>query len=105
MLANVVNNGASSGSYNVALKINGKVEQQRTIEVSPGTAYPVRFTVTKSKLGKYSVDINGQRGSFTILGVGSRQGGGAIEGLLLAVATGVIVILLGLVIIIARRRL
>ena len=99
MLASVVNNGASSGSYNVMLRINGKVEQQRTVEVSPGTAYPVRFTVTKSQPGKYDVAIEGQRTSFMVVGDGASRApasGGLIAILVmsvLVVATAVMLIL------------
>jgi hypothetical protein len=105
VLANVVNNGASSGSYNVVLSINGRVEQQRTIEVSPGTAYPVKFTVTESRPGTYTVNIDNQKGSFVILGAPGGLSQGAGEIILFAVAMAVIVLLSGLLIIVARRRL
>jgi hypothetical protein len=68
VLANLVNKSVTGGSYDVILRINGKVEQQRTVEVSPGTAYPVRFTVTKSQPGTYNVAIENQKTSFTVLG-------------------------------------
>lgn len=74
VLANVVNNGGQTGSYNVALRINGKVEQQRMVEVSPGSAHPVKFTVTKSQPGTYTVAIDGQKASFTVIGAGSSTG-------------------------------
>lgn len=105
ILANMVNSGASSGSYNVALRINGRVEQQRTIEVSPGAAYPVKFIVTKSQPGTYTVNIGDQKSSFIVTGAGSRLGEGMDEGLLLAVAIAAIAILLGLLVVIARRRI
>jgi hypothetical protein len=105
VLANIINNGGSSGSYNVALRINGRVEQQRTIEVSPGTAYPVKFTVTKSQPGTYTVNIGDKRGSFVILGAPSSLDEGTGEIILFAVAMAVIVLLSGLLIIIVRRRL
>ncbi|MCK4723866.1 MAG: hypothetical protein KAT75_11195, partial [Dehalococcoidia bacterium] len=101
VLANVVNNGVSSGSYNVALRVNGRVEQQRTVEVSPGTAYPVRFTVTKSQPGTYTVNIGNQRGSFTVIGPGEGSNTGAGVGLAIAAA----VLLLGLLLIVITKRL
>jgi hypothetical protein len=104
VLANVVNNGASSGSYNVALVINGRVEQQRTVEVSPGAAYPVKFTVTKAQPGTYTVNIGDQKSSFIILGTGNKPSGGMGEGILLVVVTAVIAMLVLLLIIVARRR-
>ena len=66
---NVVNDGGTSGSYWVTLKINGQVEQTKAVSVGPDVAHPVTFTVYKSQLGTYDVDIGGQRGSFTIISV------------------------------------
>ncbi|UCH51375.1 MAG: Ig-like domain repeat protein, partial [Chloroflexota bacterium] len=74
VLANVVNSGTASGTYNVVLTTNGKMEQQRTVEVSPGSAYPVRFTMVKSQPGTYEVDVNGQKSSFTIAGKSTNPG-------------------------------
>jgi hypothetical protein len=68
---NVVNTGDGAGNLNVALKINGLIEQSRTVSVGPQGTQPVKFTVTKAQPGTYTVDISGQQGSFTILGVGS----------------------------------
>jgi hypothetical protein len=104
VLANVVNNGASSGSYSVALRINGKMEQQRTVEVSPGSAYPVKFTVTKAQPGTYTVNIGDQKSSFIITGADSRPSAGMGEGLLFVAAMAVIVTMVGLLIVVARRR-
>jgi Leucine-rich repeat (LRR) protein len=104
VLANVVNNGGSSGSYDVILRINGKMEQQRIIEVSPGTAYPVKFIVTKSQPGTYTVNIGDKKGSFIILGSG-RPVRDMREGPALVAAMVVIVLLFCLVILIARRRI
>jgi len=36
--------------------------------VGPGAAQPVKFTVTKSQPGTYTVDIGGQRDRFVVLG-------------------------------------
>ena len=63
---NVVNAGDQGGSLNVALKINGKVEQTKAIAVGPQAAQQIKFTVTKSQPGTYSVDIGGITGSFII---------------------------------------
>lgn len=104
VLANLVNNSSSSGSYDVALRINGKVEQQRMVEVSPGTAYPVKFTVTKSQPGTYTVNIGDKRGSFIVLGTTSGSGQDTRGGQILVALTTVIVLLLCLMILVARRR-
>jgi len=72
---NVANTGDEAGSLYVALKINGQVEQSRIVSVGPQGTQPVKFTVTKAQPGAYTVDIGGQKGSFTILGAGSSTTG------------------------------
>jgi predicted outer membrane repeat protein len=69
---NVANTGDNSVNYNVALMINGQMEQTRMVSVGPHASQPVKFTVTRAQPGTYSVDIAGQSGSFTILGNGNR---------------------------------
>jgi hypothetical protein len=103
VLANLVNSGASTGSYNVALSINGKVEQQRTVEVSPGTAYPVKFTVTKSEPGTYEVAIEGQRASFTVVGEGT-SGAPASSGLIALIVIAVLILATAVVLTMTFRR-
>jgi hypothetical protein len=103
VLANVVNNGASAGSYNVALNINGKVEQQRIVEVSPGAAYPVKFTVTKSEPGTYKVAIDGQRTSFAVIG-SDASGTPADGGLIALLIMGILVIVVAVLLILDLRR-
>ncbi|MCJ7515489.1 MAG: hypothetical protein MUO89_05935, partial [Dehalococcoidia bacterium] len=68
---NVVNTGDNAVNYSIALKINELVEQTRMVSVGPRTTQPVKFTVARAQPGTYSVDIGGQKGSFTILGAGS----------------------------------
>ena len=104
VLANLVNNGASTGSYNVALRINGKVEQQRTVEVSPGTAYPVKFTVTKSEPGTYDVAIEGQKASFTVLGGGTASSAPISGGLIALIAIAVLILATVVVLMVSFRR-
>ena len=103
VLANVVNNGVSSGSYNVALRVNGRVEQQRMVEVSPGTAYPVRFTVTKTQPGTYDVAIEGQKASFTVIG-GASTSAPASGGLIALIVIAVLILATAVVLMIAFRR-
>jgi len=103
VLANVVNEGASAGSYNVALRINGKVEQQRTIEVSPGTAYPVKFTVTRSQPGTYDVAIDNQRASFTMLGTGGTTHAPLNTGLIALLLMGVLLLATVVILILSRK--
>ena len=101
---NVVNHGGEAGSYTVALKINGQVEQTRTVTVSPGVAQPVRFTVSKTRPGTYTVAVGGDRGQFTVIAASNGWGIAMGNGPVVAVATLVFVMLLGLLVVAARRR-
>lgn len=100
--ANVVNTSVSSGSYNVALRINGRVEQQRMVEVSPGTAYPVKFTVNKSQPGTYDIAIEGQKASFTVLGADTSRAPSA--GLIALIAMAVLMLATAVVLVMTFRR-
>jgi uncharacterized repeat protein (TIGR01451 family) len=71
--ANIANRGDESGSYTATLKINGQIEETRTGRVGGRTAVPLQFVVSKDKPGIYTVDINGQQASFTILGDGGNK--------------------------------
>ncbi len=101
---NVVNNGGEVGNYNVVLKINGQTEQSKMVSVGPQGTQPVKFTVTKSQPGTYTVNIDEQRGSFTVTGAGSTPRATTAAGILLMTAIAVIVALVGLLIVVARRR-
>jgi hypothetical protein len=101
---NVVNTGYEAGNYNVTLKINGQVEQSRMVSVGPQGTQPVKFTITKTQPGTYTVSIDAQKRSFTVTGAGSKPSAGIGEGLLFATATAVIAILVVLLIVVARRR-
>jgi hypothetical protein len=87
---NVVNTGDQAGSLNVALEINGQMEQSRMVSVGPQATQPVKFTVSRSQPGTYSIDIGGQKGSFTISGTESKP-----------VNTGMIILIGMLVLIVA----
>jgi hypothetical protein len=93
IITNVVNTGDEAGNYYVALKINGQAEQSRTVSVGPHGSQPVKFTITKSRPGTYTVDVGGQRGNFT---VGSHSGGTAgpstIGGMIAIIIVGVLVL-------------
>ena len=103
VMANLVNNGASTGSYNVMLRINGRVEQQRIVEVSPGTAYPVKFTVIKSEPGTYDVAIEGQRASLMVVS-DSTSRAPASGGLIALIAMAVLILATVMVLMISFRR-
>ena len=99
---NVVNSGGMTGSTNVILKINGRVEQSRMVNVSPGAAHPVRFTVYRSQPGSYAVDIGGQKGCFSIVGANSNAS--SQSGPLIAILIVAGLALLGILLLVAFRR-
>jgi CARDB len=100
---NVVNTGDQGGNLNVALKINGQVEQTKMVSVGPQASQPIKFTVTKSQPGKYSVDIGGQTGSFIIPDTGSNNPAQASSTLIVFLIIGVF-ILASVMILLFRRR-
>jgi predicted outer membrane repeat protein len=102
---NAVNNGDNSVNYNVALMINGSVEQTRMVSVGPRSTQPVKFTVSRAEPGTYSVDIADQKGSFTILGTGSETPVSSVNvGLLVILFIGVLVMATILIIMLIFRR-
>jgi hypothetical protein len=65
-----INESTEKGNTVIDLKINGQLEQTKTVDNCPRQYNPmgcrVVFTVSKSQPGTYNVDIGGQKGSFTI---------------------------------------
>ena len=98
---NVVNTGDEAGNYNVALKINGQVEESKMVSVGPHGTQPVKFTVTKDQPGTYNVDILDKTGSFIILGTSGTTGSNT-GGLIVLALIGVLVIAT-LVVLLIRR--
>jgi uncharacterized repeat protein (TIGR01451 family) len=101
---NVVNEGQVTGSHVVALTINGRVEQTKTVTVGPGATRQVSFTISKAEPGSYQVSIGNQRSDFVVAGDQKTQPVGGISGLLMALTTLVLVVLTGLLVITVRRR-
>jgi PKD-like domain/CARDB len=101
---NVVNNGTDAGNYTINLKINGQVEQTKTVGVGPQATQPVKFTVTKAQPGTYSINIDGQKDSFIILGTGGKTTGQLGSGALIAIVAVAILIIITFVLIMFRRR-
>ena len=101
---NVVNTGDEAGNINIALKINGRLEQSRMVSVGPQGTQPVKFTVTRAQPGTYSVDILGKSGSFTILGAGgSTSSSSGNSGLIVLLIIGVLVLATVVVLILSRK--
>jgi hypothetical protein len=100
---NVVNTGDEAGNLNIALKINGQIEQTRMVGVGPHGTQPVKFTITKAQPGTYTVDILGQQGSFIVLGAGGTDGAPVNGGLIAILVISVLVLATVMVLVIGRR--
>jgi len=102
--ANVVNTGGEAGELNVALKINGQMEQNRMVSVDPQGIQTVEFTVNKAQPGTYNVDILGKNGSFTILNAGSSASSSSENtSLIPLLIIGMLVLVTVLVLVLYRR--
>jgi len=101
---NVVNTGDEAGNLNVALKINGQVEQTRMVSVGPQGTQPVKFTIVKAQPGTYNVDIQGESGSFTVLGTGSSTGSHPNGGLIAFIVMAVLILATAVVLMMSFRR-
>ena len=101
---NVVNTGDEAGNLNVALKINGQVEQARMVSVGPRVAQPVKFTVTRAQPGTYTVDIGGQKGSFTILGTRTTDRAPVSGGLIALIVMAALILAAAVVLMMSFRR-
>jgi len=62
----VTNTGAKSGTHTVALKIDGEVEDEKTVTVNPDETETVTFSLAGSQLGTFSVEMDGLSGSYTV---------------------------------------
>jgi hypothetical protein len=100
---NVINTGDAGGNYSVALKINGQVEQTRMVSVGPQGTQPIKFAVTRAQPGTYAVDIDGQKGSFTILGGGGTAKAPVNGGLIAILVIGMLVLAAVMVLLLSRR--
>jgi hypothetical protein len=101
---NVVNTGDEAGSLNVALRINGQVEQTRMVSVGPQATQPVKFTVSKSEPGTYTVDIYDQNSSFTVLANSNTASKPVNGGLIILAALAVLVLAAAVVLVLSFRR-
>jgi hypothetical protein len=100
---NVVNTGDQAGNYYLNLKINGKVEQTRMVSVGPQTSQPVKFTITKSQPGTYTIDIGGQRSSFTVIGENQSSGSSSRGGVIAILAISILIMATIVILLLNRR--
>jgi hypothetical protein len=66
------NGGTNAGSYEVALQINGIIEDNKILTLAAGTTEEVKFMTTKDAAGTYVVDVNGLTGSFEVRSEGNK---------------------------------
>lgn len=66
IIAEMVNTGAVKGQFNVELKVNGVVEQTKTIELGRNERTLVTFTLTKIDAKTYSINVAGKSGALVI---------------------------------------
>jgi len=62
----VTNAGGQSGTYDVALKIDGVTEDARTVTLEPGATEQVSFIVSRDSSVTYSVAVNDITGSLLV---------------------------------------
>jgi hypothetical protein len=61
------NRGTAAGIYQVTLKINGLVEDTKSVAISPGASVTLSFTGVRNVAGVYLIDVNGLSGSFQVI--------------------------------------
>jgi hypothetical protein len=104
IITNVVNGGDQAGNYNIALRINGRVEQAKMVSVGPKATQPVKFTVNRSEPGTYTVDILDQNGSFTVSGTGNSVGKPVNGGIIILIALVGLILVVAVVLMLSFRR-
>ncbi|MBI4267848.1 MAG: hypothetical protein HY662_03580 [Chloroflexi bacterium] len=57
--ASVSNVGGTKGSYSLALKVNGAIQETRDFTVEPGSSQTITFNVVKDIPGLYTFEIEG----------------------------------------------
>jgi len=62
----VSNIGGTAGNYNVVLKVNGVVQNEKAVTVDTGATTTVEFTLTENIANSYNLDVNGQSVAFIV---------------------------------------
>jgi hypothetical protein len=102
--ANMANDGDQGGGYTASLKINGKVEQTKIGAVDGHSAIPVTFTISRSEPGPYTVDIGGQKTTFTILAAKTTSSSPASSGTIVVIIMLVLILSTVVVLMLTFRR-
>ncbi|MCW4026736.1 MAG: hypothetical protein NWE76_04540 [Candidatus Bathyarchaeota archaeon] len=64
--ATVTNVGGTEGSYTVALEVDGSAEQSKTVTLAAGASTSVKFRVTQTNAGTYSVKVGELQSEFVV---------------------------------------
>lgn len=99
--AEVTNTGAMESGYAAILEINDAIEETKDITLAGGATATVSFTVSKDTPGVYEVDMDGQRGEFTVSASPPAATNWPLVG---GVIAAVVVIGLAIVFFVTRRR-
>jgi hypothetical protein len=62
----VTNVGLETGNYTVTLTINEIIENNVTITLDSGASTTITFTVIKTEVGTYTIEVNGKTDSFAV---------------------------------------
>jgi hypothetical protein len=62
----VSNIGGTAGNYNVVLKVNGVVQNEKAVTVDTGATATVEFVLTENTADTYNLDVNGQSVAFIV---------------------------------------
>ena len=90
---NVINNGGTTGDYNLELKIDGVTAATRQGTLGPQSSKTVSFTVTADAIGKHKIEISNLGGEFEVVGL---PAGSGINWWLIA---GIIVLIIGIMLV------
>ncbi|ADI73449.1 S-layer-related duplication domain protein [Methanohalobium evestigatum Z-7303] len=63
---NATNIGNMGGDYTIELMVNGTMEDSEQINLDAGNSTTVEFTHTENEPGNYSVEVDGQTGTYTV---------------------------------------
>ncbi|MBN1369914.1 MAG: hypothetical protein JW954_06740 [Dehalococcoidaceae bacterium] len=67
IIVNLTNTAGVDGIYEAKLKINDTQEAEKSLRVDPRGTGSIEFQLSKETPGEYSIDVNGLKGSFTVL--------------------------------------
>ncbi len=99
----VTNTGGESGSYDVALKIDGQRVGTKAVNLGPGESATVAFSYTPASGRVYSIEVDGLSGTFTAAGAGEQGAlAGGVQWLYIAIIAVAAVV--AAVFLLARRR-